>query len=326
MPLPTHEPTIDDLLVDPEFPVYPYPLYARLHAEAPVYKSPELGYWFVSRYEDVKSVLTDAKRFSNAGWDQLYMAQLPATARREFETLDRHFDFPSLVSADPPGHTRLRRLVHRAFTPAAVERIRDHVTGAVERMLAAADAEETFDVIDAVAVPVPIGVFAFMFGMPPEQHELLKSASADFTSFVSNVRPDVDEAVRANRSLTAFRAYLLDLLEERRRQPRGDLVSVLVSPDADGDRLSDDELLSLCAHLLIAGHETTTNLIGNGLLALLDAARPARDPPRAARTDASGDRGDAALADAASAHEAHRDPSGRHRGNDDRAAATGSCC
>ncbi len=261
--------SFDELLLDPDFPRDPYPVYRQLRERAPVYWSPGLEYWFLSDYDDIKAVLLDPAGFSSDGWDQLYMAQLPAGSPDELTALSEHFSFPSLVSADPPRHTRLRRLILRAFTPRAVESLRASITSTVDDLLAPAVVANQIDVIARLAVPLPISVFAHMFGVPESGHEMLKSTSADFTAFVSNVRPDLDEARRANASLGQFRVYLLELFHDRRSSPRDDLVSTIVAPDESGDALTDDELLSLCAHLLIAGHETTTNLIANGLLGLI---------------------------------------------------------
>jgi cytochrome P450 len=267
-------PNLDELLLDPQFPADPYPVYRRLHAEAPVFWSPQLGYWFVTGYEDIKQILKTPKQFASGGWDEIYMLQLPARGEgvdntTQLDALGAHFSFPNLVSADPPEHTRLRRLVHRAFTPAAVELIRAHIEETVEALVGRARERGEFEVLRDLAIPLPISVFAFMFGMPESEHNLLKRTSADFTRFVSSVRPNWADAELSNESLREFRLRLLELFRSRRSAPEGDLVSVLVSTDSDGDRLSDDELLSLCAHLLIAGHETTTNLIASGVLALL---------------------------------------------------------
>jgi cytochrome P450 len=174
-----------------------------------------------------------------------------------------------MISADPPLHTRLRRLVHRAFTPGAVRKIQAHIELRVDSLLSSRGEKSSLDLIKELAVPLPISVFAHMFGMPEADHQLLKSTSADFTRFVSNVRPDWDEARQADRSVGVFRAHLLDLVRERRRAPISDLLTTIVSTDERGDRLTEDELLPLCTHMLIAGHETTTNLIANGVLALL---------------------------------------------------------
>ena len=265
----SHKSTIDAVLVNPSFLAHPYPVYARLREDVPVYWSSELRYWFVSRYEDIKSILMDPICFSSSGWDQLYLAELSDYSPGKLQALEQHFAFPSLVSADPPVHTRLRRLVHRVFTPAAIERIRGHVENTIRDLLNTIDTGDCFDAIRDLAVPLPINVFAYMFGVPSSDHDLLKATSADFTAFVSNVRPNWSDAQRANRSLGVFRSYLRVLLEDRRKSPRLDLASVLVSEDTSGDVLDYDELLSLCAHLLIAGHETTTNLIANGLFGLL---------------------------------------------------------
>jgi pimeloyl-[acyl-carrier protein] synthase len=262
-------PVTDSLLTGPEFPLNPYPVYARLHRHAPVYWNAELGYWFVSGYNEVKAALSDPVHFSNGGWDQLYLAQLPAYTKGVLPAIDRHFAQDSMISADPPAHTRLRRLVHRAFTPAAVRQVEKYIESRVEALLGSRAEKGSVDVLKELAVPLPIGVFAHMFGMPESDHELLKTTSADFTRFVSNVRADWQQAEQANRSLTIFQSRLLDLIRQRRREPKGDLLTTIVSSDERGDSLTEDELLPLCTHMLIAGHETTTNLIANGVLALL---------------------------------------------------------
>jgi cytochrome P450 len=147
--------------------------------------------------------------------------------------------------------------------------MREHIERTIDRQLEGLRPGESFDVIDRLAVPLPISLFAFMFGIGESEHAVLKKASDDFTRFVSNVRPSWPDAERSDRSLGELRALLLELVHQRRRAPRSDLASTIVAADDDGDMLSDDELLSLCSHLLIAGHETTTNLIANGLLAVL---------------------------------------------------------
>ena len=217
----------------------------------------------------MKTVLMDPTSYSNAGWDELYLAQLPPPRVAEFGHLLRHFAFPTLIAADPPMHTRLRKLVHRAFTPRSVANLRGAIQETVDRLITEALAAGDFDILRDLAIPLPVSIFAQMFGIAPTSHSMLKATSADFTRFVSNVRPDLYEARQADASLGAFRAFLLDTLEARRADPRDDLVTILVSPDLQNDVLTNDELLSLCAHLLIAGHETTTNLITNGLFALL---------------------------------------------------------
>ena len=259
----------ETLLLDPEFARHPYGLYDILLADNRVYRSPQLEYWFVSGYEEVKTVLMDPISYSSAGWDELYLAQLPPQRVAELGHLLRHFAFPTLVAADPPVHSRLRKLVHRAFTPRSVASLRGAIQDTVDRLITDALAAGDLDILRDLAIPLPVSIFAQMFGIPPSSHNMLKATSADFTRFVSNVRPDLDEARRADASLGAFRAFLLDTLEARRADPRDDLVTILVSRDLDDDVLENEELLSLCAHLLIAGHETTTNLITNGLLALL---------------------------------------------------------
>ncbi|HYO89887.1 MAG TPA: cytochrome P450 [Candidatus Limnocylindrales bacterium] len=173
-----------------------------------------------------------------------------------------------MLLKDPPDHTRLRNLVHKAFTPRTVERLRIAVQQMTDQALDAALAHRDFDLIDALAYPIPVQVIAELLGVPEADHARLKewsrgiSPSLDFDN-----RHEI--YVHASTATAAFYAYLQTLVEERRKHPGDDLLSALVAAEAEGEHLSEHELLATAMLLLVAGHETTVNLIGNGTLALL---------------------------------------------------------
>lgn len=173
-----------------------------------------------------------------------------------------------LLFMDGPEHTRVRRLVSRAFTLRSVERLRPRISEITEELLAPLREAGGFDVIDDVAFPLPITVICELLGVPAEDRALFRQQTRDLAAVLDR---DVtaEQLGRAAGAALTFTAYLVPLFEERRRAPRGDLLSELVAAEAAGDRLGTDELLTTVILLLVAGHETTMNLIGNGLLALL---------------------------------------------------------
>jgi cytochrome P450 len=244
-----------------QFRQNPYPLYQYLLATAPVQWNDVLQAWTLARYSDVVSSLTDA-RFSADRASQ----GLPG------ETMDRVAK--SMLVSDPPDHTRLRALVQKAFTPRMVEALRPRILAIVGELLDrtaerhASDRGGAVDLISELAYPLPVVVIAELLGVPPEDrvkfHEWSAVMAANLDPLVS---PEVaDRLVEAREGL---HAYLRGIIAERRRQPRADLISALVAVEERGDVLSEPELVIMCTLLLIAGHETTVNLIGNGMLALL---------------------------------------------------------
>jgi pimeloyl-[acyl-carrier protein] synthase len=253
----------------PEFHANPYPFYHRLRTEDPVHHSP-LGVWVLTRYDDVEMVLRDS-RFVRAGFEAfLYTdeGRLPT----------------SMLFRDPPDHTRLRSLVSRAFTPRVIEGMRDHIQELVDGLLDRVEGAGAMDLIADLAYPLPVTVICEMLGVPVADQGSIRQWSTDVARSLDAIGIPSDPGV-AERGRTARRAladYFLALLPERRRAPRADLLSALIAAEERGDRLSEGELLSTCVLLFVAGHETTVNLIGNGVLALLrhpeERARLAGDP------------------------------------------------
>src|SRR5262245_21649022 len=247
--------------MDPEFVADPYPTYHRLRAEDPVHHNP-LDFWVLTRYEDVAAVLRDP-RFVKEPLAAFIAARfgVPVPQGIGLSMLDR----------DPPDHTRLRSLVSKAFTPRVVEGLRPRIQQIVDGLIARAEGTGSMDVIEEFAYPIPVNVICEMLGVPVEDHERFKGWSLDIARGLDSILlpPDSEVPRRSAASRHAMADYFRELIAERRQAPRGDLLSALIAAEEAGDKLNEDELLATCILLLIAGHETTVNLIGNGTLALL---------------------------------------------------------
>jgi cytochrome P450 len=255
---------LGELLLTPEGRRDPYPRYRHIRELAPVHQS-GLGFWVLSRYEDCQQLLRDP-RFGK-GDRRERDARLPEAAVAALARLRTRA--PSLLFLDPPDHTRLRGLVAKAFTPRTVERLRPQIGRLLDEVLETVDgADGPVDVMATVAIPLPVTVIGEMLGVP----------SADRASFQPWVRAltvlleltvDAEAVVAAAEASDRMTEYFTGLLAERRRHPGEDLLSELLRVEESGDTLSEAELVSTAILLFGAGFETTANLIGNGLLALL---------------------------------------------------------
>jgi cytochrome P450 len=245
----------------PEFLADPYPTYHRLRAEDPVHHSP-LGFWVLTRYEDVASVLRDP-RFIKEPLVALVAARFGGQVPRGVGL--------SMLDRDPPDHTRLRGLVSKAFTPRVVEGLRPRIQQIVDGLITRALPAGSMDLIEEFAYPIPVNVICEMMGVPVEDHERFKGWSLDIARGLDSIwlPPDSEVPRRSAAARHAISEYFRELIAERRTVPRGDLLSALIAAEEAGDKLNEDELLATCILILIAGHETTVNLIGNGVLALL---------------------------------------------------------
>jgi cytochrome P450 len=258
---------IDEALSSESFFADPYSTYARLREEDPVHWCEPWGQWVVTRFADVLAVNKDPKRFSSAGWERKFIAQLPPDLQR-LPHMQRHYSTKVLSMTDPPEHTRLRRLVVRSFTPRVLEALRPAIVELVDDLLDEAGRGTGMDAIAQFAYPLPAIVIAKLLGAPEDGREQFMRWSKTIVDFVGTGHPDEDRARNNEETLEEFRAFLEPIIQDRRRSPQDDLISLLATPD-DGERLTDDEIVSTCIVLLFAGHETTANLLGNGLLALL---------------------------------------------------------
>ena len=247
----------------------PYPAYHRLRALAPVFWSETWQAWVVTRFADVLAVLHDAARFSNHGRQTLLLQRLTPEVRASLVALEDHYAQGGLSNLDPPAHTRLRALISKAFTPRTIEAMRADIETLVDDLLDAHTGSPGFDLIRDFAYPLPALVIARLLGLPAEDCDQFKQWSDEVTAFLGTAHATPDSAVQGQASLVSLRAYLADQVNRRRSQPGPDLLSALLAAQERGQVLSAGELLGTCVTLLLGGHETTTNLIGNGMLALL---------------------------------------------------------
>jgi cytochrome P450 len=247
----------------------PYPTYRVLRDEHPAYRNDRLGFWALSRYDDVLTALRVPSTFSSA-------AGITIDARgREFK--------PMMITMDPPDHTRLRNLVAKAFTPGRVAALEPRVRAIAAELLDNFATRGTADLVDQFAWPLPATVISELLGVPAADRASFRAWSSDLVrgAHTADIAP-AQLGQAAMRAAMELYRYFGGLLAERRAAPRDDLVSALLAAEMDGRALTEDELLGFCFLLLIAGHETTANLLGNAFLALArhpDArAGLARDP------------------------------------------------
>lgn len=256
--------------VDPFAPEHrenPYTAYRALRDQGRIVWSEEQEAFLVTRYQDCIDVLRHPAASSS-------MANADNRGRRESiaDTPMAMLEARPMLFSDPPVHTRLRGLVSKAFTPRTVEAMRPHIVELVDRLLDDAEAQAQHDgVIDIVrdlAFPLPVIVIAELLGVPLEDQEQLKPWSADLARTIDPV-VTMETAAQAAMSGMQFINYLNGLIEQRRARPGDDLLTALIAAEEGGEHLNHEELLIMCILLFVAGHETTQNLIGNGMLALV---------------------------------------------------------
>ena len=259
---------------EPGFMENPYAQYARLRAEQPVHQT-AMGFWFLSRYDDVTQLLRDKHSVDDtngAGGPMQEMADatmLQILGEERYERMQGR-GRRSMLGLDPPDHTRLRRLVSKAFTPRMMEQLRPHIQQLVDGYLDGAEAEGgEFDVVGGLAFPLPFQVISDMLGMPDADRDQVRQWSSTLVRSLDPVfDPDLMlQIAEAGENMTAF---ITEAIAWKRSQPADDLLSALIAAEEEGDKLTEDELLTQVILLYIAGHETTVNLIGNGTKALLE--------------------------------------------------------
>jgi len=261
---------------DESFQADPYPTYARLRAEAPVYMryfdrpdGEQVPVWALSRFDDCVAVLRDPRFSAEKPMDLLPLGATDQAPEAQ-HPLVRAYN-ALMLFRDPPDHTRLRNLVSKAFTTRTVRRLRPRIESLVDDLLRDGAADGGMDLIADLAVPLPIIVIAELLGVPAEDHARLKVWSDHTAMLIDGTLRD-EHLDTALPSFVELVEYLRRTVERRRRDPRDDLISALVAAQDADDALEDHEILATCTLILGAGHETTTNLIGNGMMALL------RDP------------------------------------------------
>jgi cytochrome P450 len=268
----------------PEFVAHPYDVYAELRAQGPVMYYEPSDQWLVPRWADVNALLRDSRRLGRTYLHRYTHEEFgrtpPPPEHEPFHVLNGH----GLLDLEPPDHTRIRRLVSKAFTPRMVESLRPVVRRLAEGLVAALAAEGGGDIVAALAEPLPVAVIAEMLGVPESDRHLLRPWSADITGMFE-LNPSEEAARRAVRASVEFSAYLRELIARRRAEPGEDLVSALIGVKegwdevprtrvvagrrvGEGDRLTEQEMVSTCVLLLNAGHEATVNTTANGWWAL----------------------------------------------------------
>ncbi|MEW6305629.1 MAG: cytochrome P450 [Verrucomicrobiota bacterium] len=259
----------DAAVATAEFRNAPYRAYTALRATDPVHWCAPWGCWVLTRYDDIAAVLQDFARFSNRGRvTNVIQREFPDTFLEQIKPLLHHFS-KGLINVDPPDHTRLRRLVQKTFLPKTLERLRPRVHTLVGELLDHAAPRGRMDLVAELTFPLPVIVIAELLGVPPDMRERFKNWSTTILEFQAVPRPDQTVILQSQAAIVEMRAYLKEVVAERRRAPREDLLSELAAAEEQGDRLTEDELLSTGVSLLVAGHETTTNLIASAVLLLL---------------------------------------------------------
>jgi cytochrome P450 len=263
-------PEINEDLLCPEAIDDPYTYFGRLRDSDPVHWNPLWQGWIVTRYKDVVAVLLDAARFSSNR-----MAYLDAHASpTKRQALETYLSMLSrwLVFIDPPDHTRLRLLLQKAsFTPRQLLAWRPRIQAIVHELLAQIEPGKPVDFIQALAFPLPVLVVSEILGFPPQDRDQVRHWTADVAlPFFLALGMDAREKwARAEQAAREFGAYARTLLRDRKQYPRDDLLTAMVQAENKGDFLNEDEVVANAVLLMIAGHETTSNLLGNGLLAFL---------------------------------------------------------
>jgi cytochrome P450 len=246
----------------------PYPTYARLHEGGPLHYLGVGGnsVWAVVGHAECSAVAKDPR--CSAKRAHKLLAPLPVERRAEFNELAHMFGL-WMIFMDPPEHTRLRKLLNKGFSPAAMEGLRPRVEGIVDLMLNRLQPGSDIDLMSAFANLIPVRMIMEMLGIPLELHDTLVDWSNTIARFRGSPTPTVEQAEQAQQALRNMMEFFREAVAERRRNKGTDLISLLIDIEEQGEVLTEEELYAQCTALLFAGHETTRNLIGNGMYALL---------------------------------------------------------
>lgn len=259
---------LDDVIHTPDFAADPFPVYRELQDCDPVQWSAIWNCWVVTRYDDVRTCLQDAKRFSNVGRiTGLFHRHFDAGQLAELKPLIDHYSH-GLINIDPPGHTRIRRLLHEVFRPSTIGRYRDFVQAFVNEQMAKILPTGKLTVVRDLAHPLPVHVIARLFGVPVADVPLFTAWSAGIVAFMQTPVPKMETCLRSQQALLDLRAYLRRGIIERQTTPSDDVLSLMVHARSEGDALTEDEILGTAVTILLGGHETTTRLLTTTLLEL----------------------------------------------------------
>ncbi len=255
-------------LFGPDFKANPHPTYTHLREHAPVYRRDAASgksIWFVTRYEDVAASLRDqhfVKDVRNTMTPD-ERAELPP-APPLLDLLSNH-----MLNLDPPDHTRLRTLVNKAFTAAVIQQLGGRIEAIAHQLLDRVQPRGQMELIEAFAFPLPMIVIAELLGIPARDRDRFRRWSQAFVTPSVNLARNTQKYLKTRRLMEDFTDYMRAIFAARRQEPRPDLISRLLQSEEQGDQLSEDELFSMVILLIVAGHETAVNLIGNGVWLLL---------------------------------------------------------
>lgn len=266
---PTESVEFDTYLRSDDFVVNPYPALDMLRQVSPVYWSESIGGWILTRYDDILATFKDSRNYSNEGRLGRASQYLSSGTRAKLATFEAHYQTKGLLHSDPPDHTRLRRIVLRAFSPRVIENMRPRIQEIVNSLIDRVADDGGMEVIGDLAFALPVTVLAGLLGVPLSDGELFGEWADRILAFQGVNKPNEQLLFAAQQALVEARAYLTELIEQRRRDAGEDLISLMLQPDESGESLADAEVINTGITLLTAGHETTTSLVGNGLFTLL---------------------------------------------------------
>lgn len=265
----TLPPDVDDLLISDRMLTDPYPVYEQIRSQYPVAWSPNWQAWVVSPYEQVKASLKDKENLSNERRQEALFQQMTPEEASKLKPLRHYFNQKDVIGSDPPDHTRMRALVQKAFSVPTIRSLEPRIHELTTDLVSEALSSPSFDFIEQIAHPLPVILIAEILGAPPEDRPLFKKWLSDILGFQGTGTTTLQTAKVSQNSLLDLFEYMEELIQDRKRNPQEDIISTLALTEVDGEGFSRDELLATCNTILTAGHETTTNLLGNLLHLLL---------------------------------------------------------
>ena len=263
----------------------PYPTYARMHEEGPLHYVDvgKWAVWAVFSHAECSSIAKDPRLSAKRAKQQLLT--LPPSTHGEFKELERILSL-WMIFMDPPEHTRLRKLLNKGFSPAELEGLRPKVVSVVDEMLSGHQPGAEIDLLKEFANPMPVRIITEMLGIPHSMHDQFVAWSRAIAVFRGSIDRNVEQARIAQKAMLELREYFVETVAERRRNKGTDLISLLIGIEEEGEVLTEEELYAQCIAFLFAGHETTRNLIGNGMFTLLknpEQTAELRDTPEMIR-------------------------------------------
>jgi cytochrome P450 len=261
---------LDPVLVSAAFLEDPYPTLRALRDTDPVFWSSSVGGWVLTRFSDIVVTFRDTDTYGNAGRLSRAQDHLDPAVKDMLGPFRSHYAVPGLLHSDPPDHTRLRRLVNKAFTPPAVEALRPQLQRIVDELIDRMEPNGHAELIEEFCFALPVAALALILGVPRSDAPKFRRWADQLLAFQGINRPSAEILLVAQSMLIEAREYLGGLIARKRANPDESVLSQMVAAEAEGDKLSMDELLNTTVTFLVAGHETTTSLLGNAVLALLE--------------------------------------------------------